>query len=87
PVILGTIVPECWDSSSIAVMEIKKLKVGDTVSDFWDFMIYLKLSDYPKNNTLFEDLAQLFWNIYVDCTLSRAHGLGRRYIISKKYTT
>ncbi|XP_066571505.1 protein FAM237A-like [Amia ocellicauda] len=84
---LGEIDPQCWDSSSLALVEMKKLRVADSVTSLWDFMIYLKLSDYPKHNALFIDLAQLFWEIYVDCVLSRSHGLGRRYVVSKKYTT
>ncbi|KAK1172564.1 protein FAM237A-like [Acipenser oxyrinchus oxyrinchus] len=82
---LGEIDPQCWDSSSLALVEMKKLRVADSVNGLWDFMIFLKLSEYPKHNVLFNDLAQLFWDIYVDCVLSRSHGLGRRYIVSKKF--
>ncbi|RXM28404.1 RUN domain-containing protein 3B, partial [Acipenser ruthenus] len=83
---LGEIDPQCWDSSSLALAEVKKLRVADSVNGLWDFMIFLKMSEYPKHNALFNDLAQLFWDIYVDCVLSRSHGIGRRYIVSKKYT-
>lgn len=85
PVGLGEIDPQCWDSSSLALIEMKKLRVAGTVSGLWDFMIYLKLSLHQKHNDLFLDLAQLFWEMYVDCVLSRSHGLGRRYVVSKRY--
>uniref|UniRef100_UPI00398F4ED6 uncharacterized protein n=1 Tax=Pristiophorus japonicus TaxID=55135 RepID=UPI00398F4ED6 len=82
PMSLGEIDPQCWESSSLALVEIKKLRVAETVSSFWDFMIYLKLSEKPKHAALFIDLAQLFWDIYVDCVLSRSHGLGRRQLVT-----
>ncbi|KAJ8411620.1 hypothetical protein AAFF_G00164280 [Aldrovandia affinis] len=84
---LGEIDPQCWDSSSLALIEMKRLRVAGTVSGLWDLMIYLKLSQHQKHNDLFLDLAQLFWEMYVDCVLSRSHGLGRRYIVSKRYIT
>ncbi|XP_067852254.1 protein FAM237A-like [Heptranchias perlo] len=81
PMSLGEIDSPCWESSSLALIEMKKLRVTKTVSGLWDFMIYLKLSDKPKHAALFIHLAQLFWEIYVECALSRAHGLGRRQIV------
>ncbi|XP_048472969.1 protein FAM237A-like isoform X2 [Rhincodon typus] len=82
PMSLGEIDPQCWESSSLALVEMKKLRFAETVSGLWDFMIYLKLSEKPKHSALFIDLAQLFWDIYVDCVLSRSHGLGRRQIVT-----
>ncbi|XP_069770378.1 protein FAM237A-like isoform X2 [Narcine bancroftii] len=82
PMSLGEIDPQCWESSSLALVELKKLRVTETVSGLWDFMIFLKLSEKPKHAALFIDLAQLFWDIYVDCVLSRSHGLGRRQIVA-----
>ncbi|XP_062900244.1 protein FAM237A-like [Mobula hypostoma] len=82
PLSLGEIDPQCWESSSLALVELKKLRVAETVSGLWDFMIFLKLSEKPKHAALFIDLAQLFWDIYVDCVLSRSHGLGRRQIVA-----
>ncbi|XP_012969136.1 protein FAM237A [Mesocricetus auratus] len=70
--------PQCWESSSMLLLEMRKPRVSNTVSGFWDFMIYLKSSENLKHGALFWDLAQLFWDIYVDCVLSRNHGLGRR---------
>uniref|UniRef100_A0A8C9V380 Family with sequence similarity 237 member B n=1 Tax=Scleropages formosus TaxID=113540 RepID=A0A8C9V380_SCLFO len=72
--------PECWDSSSLALIQTKRLRVPATVADLWDFMMFLKVSQHQKHNDLFLDLAQLFWEMYVDCVLSRAHGLGRRHL-------
>ncbi|KAL6068991.1 hypothetical protein STEG23_032107, partial [Scotinomys teguina] len=70
--------PQCWESSSMLLLEMQKPRVSNTVSGFWDFMIYLKSSENLKHGALFWDLAQLFWDIYVDCVVSRNHGLGRR---------
>ncbi|KAM4689062.1 protein FAM237B [Discoglossus pictus] len=78
---LGEIDHECWEASSRKLVEMKKLKVADTVIGLWDFMVYLKESTNPKHNALFDGLAQDFWDIYVDCVLSRSHGMGRRQLI------
>uniref|UniRef100_A0A8C9QCJ0 Family with sequence similarity 237 member A n=1 Tax=Spermophilus dauricus TaxID=99837 RepID=A0A8C9QCJ0_SPEDA len=76
--------PQCWESSSVLLLEMRKPRVSNTVSGFWDFMIYLKTSENLKHGALFWDLAQLFWDIYVDCVLSRNHGLGRRQLSVKE---
>ncbi|XP_051574255.1 protein FAM237A-like [Myxocyprinus asiaticus] len=75
---LGEINRECWDASSLAVIQARKLRVADTVGGLWDFMTYLRESHQPKHQGMFMQLAQVFWERYVDCVLSRAHGLGRR---------
>ncbi|CAO2624792.1 Protein FAM237A [Lemmus lemmus] len=66
------------------LLEMRKPRVSNTVSGFWDFMIYLKSSENLKHGALFWDLAQLFWDIYVDCVLSRTHGLGRRELAGEE---
>lgn len=76
--------PQCWESSSMLLLEMWKPRVSNTVSGFWDFMIYLKSSENLKHGALFWDLAQLFWDIYVDCVLSRTHGLGRRELAGEE---
>ncbi|XP_003405973.1 protein FAM237A [Loxodonta africana] len=76
--------PQCWESSSVLLLEMRKPRISDTVSGFWDFMIYLKSSENLKHGALFWDLAQLFWDIYVDCVLSRNHGLGRRQLAGEE---
>ncbi|XP_067842982.1 protein FAM237A-like [Heptranchias perlo] len=81
PLALGRADPQCWESSSALLLEMRKPRIADTVSGFWDFMIYLKSSDESKHAVLFWVLAQLFWDIYVDCMISRTHGLGRRRFI------
>ncbi|XP_043932058.1 protein FAM237A isoform X2 [Protopterus annectens] len=80
PLALSRADPQCWESSSAILLEMRKPRISDTVTGFWDFMIYLKSSDNLKHGALFWDLAQLFWDIYVDCVLSRTHGLGRRHL-------
>ncbi|XP_015214940.1 protein FAM237A [Lepisosteus oculatus] len=84
PLALGRADPQCWESSSALLLEMRKPRISDTVPDFWDFMIYLKSSDNLKHGALFWDLAQVFWDIYVDCVLSRTHGLGRRHLSEGK---
>jgi hypothetical protein len=76
--------PQCWESSSVLLLDMRKPRISNTVSGFWDFMIYLKSSENLKHGALFWDLAQLFWDIYVDCVLSRNHGLGRRQLAGKE---
>ncbi|XP_051786948.1 protein FAM237A-like [Erpetoichthys calabaricus] len=72
--------PQCWESSSTILLEMRKPQISDSVSGFWDLMIFLKTSDNLKHGALFWNLAQVFWDIYVDCVLSRTHGLGRRQL-------
>ncbi|NWJ01103.1 F237A protein, partial [Crypturellus undulatus] len=85
PQSLGQIDHQCWEVSSHGLVEMKKLKVADSVVALWDFMMFLKESPKPKHNELFNDLAQDFWDMYVDCVLSRSHGMGRRQLIPPKY--
>ncbi|KAM6070929.1 hypothetical protein N324_11137 [Chlamydotis macqueenii] len=89
PLALGQADPQCWESSSTVLLEMRKPRISDSVSGFWDFMIFLKSSENLKHGALFWDLAQLFWDIYVDCVLSRTHGLGRRQLAEaeEKITT
>lgn len=84
PLTLGRPNPQCWESSSALLLELRKPRIADTVSGFWDFMIYLKSSEESKHASLFWVLAQLFWDIYVDCMISRTHGLGRRRFVEDK---
>ncbi|CAJ0946302.1 unnamed protein product [Ranitomeya imitator] len=80
PLALGRADPQCWETSTAILLEMKKPRIADSVAGFWDFMIYLKSSDNINHGDLFWHLAQLFWDIYVDCVLSRTHGLGRRQL-------
>ncbi|KAL8183611.1 UNVERIFIED_CONTAM: hypothetical protein K2H54_047096 [Gekko kuhli] len=80
PLALGRADPQCWESSSTTLLEMRKPPISDSVSGFWDFMLFLKSSDNLKHGALFWDLAQLFWDIYVECVLSRTHGLGKRQL-------
>ncbi|XP_041434032.1 protein FAM237A-like [Xenopus laevis] len=80
PLALGRADSQCWETSTAILLEMKKPRIADTVSGFWDLMIYLKSSENIKHGILFWDLAQLFWDIYVECVLSRTHGLGRRQL-------
>ncbi|KAJ1100808.1 hypothetical protein NDU88_005883 [Pleurodeles waltl] len=81
---LSEIDNECWETSSRKLVEMKKLRIAETVVGLWDFMIYLKESNNPKHNALFDGLAQHFWDMYVDCVLSRSHGMGRRQLMLPK---
>ncbi|XP_019750917.1 uncharacterized protein fam237a [Hippocampus comes] len=74
--------PQCWDSASARLLDMRSPRVADTVVAFWDLMEVLRASDNGKHKTLFWDLARVFWEIYLDCVMSRSHGLGRRHVTS-----
>lgn len=82
PASLGEIDNQCWETASHRLVEMKKLKIADTVMALWEFMMFLKESSKPKHNDVFNDLAQNFWDMYIDCVLSRSHGMGRRQLPS-----
>ncbi|XP_074124616.1 protein FAM237B [Sminthopsis crassicaudata] len=75
---------ECWELCSMMLIEMKKLKVANTVAGFWNFMMFLQKSNRPRHYNIFINLAQDFWSMYVDCALSRAHGMGRRQLTNPK---
>ncbi|XP_061827912.1 protein FAM237A-like [Nerophis lumbriciformis] len=72
--------PQCWDTSSALLLEMRSPRVADTVPAFWDLMVVLRSSDNSKHTALFWDLARVFWINYLDCVMSRSHGLGRRHV-------
>lgn len=72
--------PQCWDSSSALLLEMRSPRIADTVPAFWDMMLVLRSSGDSRHAALFWDLARVFWDIYLDCVLSRSHGLGRRHV-------
>ncbi|XP_037542092.1 protein FAM237A-like, partial [Nematolebias whitei] len=74
--------PQCWDSSSALLLKMRSPRIADTVPAFWDLMGTLRASENGKHTALFWDLARVFWDIYLDCVLSRSHGLGRRQVTS-----
>jgi len=71
--------PQCWDSSAALLLEMRSPRIADTVPAFWDMMGFLRSSDNSKHKALFWDLARVFWDLYLDCVLSKSHGLGRRH--------
>uniref|UniRef100_A0A8C6WP72 Family with sequence similarity 237 member A n=1 Tax=Neogobius melanostomus TaxID=47308 RepID=A0A8C6WP72_9GOBI len=77
--------PQCWDSSSALLLEMRSPRIADTVPAFWDLMVFLKASDNSRHTALYWDLAGLFWNLYLECVLSRSHGLGRRHVTTFGY--
>ncbi|XP_054887936.1 protein FAM237A-like [Poeciliopsis prolifica] len=74
--------PQCWDSSSALLLEMRSPRIADTVPAFWDLMGTLRSSEDGKHAALFWDLARVFWGIYVECVMSRSHGMGRRHVTS-----
>uniref|UniRef100_A0A3B4FPP2 Family with sequence similarity 237 member A n=1 Tax=Pundamilia nyererei TaxID=303518 RepID=A0A3B4FPP2_9CICH len=72
--------PQCWEASSALLLEMRSPRIADTVPAFWDLMESLRASNNSKHTALFWDLAQVFWDIYLNCIVSRSHGLGRRHI-------
>lgn len=75
---LAEINTECWDSASVALIESRKMRAADGVAALWDLMTRLSASPQPRHQEMFMKLAHVFWERYVDCVMSRAHGLGRR---------
>ncbi|KAI5621098.1 hypothetical protein C0J50_19033 [Silurus asotus] len=84
PLTLSRADPRCWESASALLLEMRTPRIAHTVPEFWDLMVFLKSSDNRKHSALFWDLAQVFWDLYVDCMRSRNHGLGRRHIMRTK---
>ncbi|XP_018621638.1 protein FAM237A-like [Scleropages formosus] len=84
PLTLSRVDPQCWESSTALLLELRTPRIADSVPAFWDLMLLLKSSDNLKHGALFWDLARLFWDIYVDCVLSRTHGLGRRQLTTSQ---
>ncbi|XP_036430462.1 protein FAM237A-like [Colossoma macropomum] len=80
PLTLSRADAQCWESSSELLLEMRAPRIADTVPAFWDLMVFLKSSGNRKHGALFWDLAQVFWDLYVECVLSRNHGLGRRHL-------
>ncbi|KAG7335733.1 hypothetical protein KOW79_000426 [Hemibagrus wyckioides] len=78
PGVLAEINTECWDAASHALIEARRMRSDNGVAALWDFITRLQASPQPRHQELFMRLAQAFWERYVDCVLSRAHGLGRR---------
>lgn len=72
--------PQCWDSSSALLLEMRSPRIADTVPAFWDLMEFLRGSENDKHTALFWDLARVFWDLYLDCVMARSHGLGRRHV-------
>lgn len=84
PLTLSRSDPRCWERASVLLLEMRAPRIAHTVPDFWDLMVFLKSSDNRKHGALFWDLAQVFWDLYVDCIRSRNHGLGRRHVMRTK---
>uniref|UniRef100_A0A8C5HL67 Family with sequence similarity 237 member A n=1 Tax=Gouania willdenowi TaxID=441366 RepID=A0A8C5HL67_GOUWI len=72
--------PQCWDSSSALLLEMRSPSIADTVPGFWAMMGSLRSSENSKHTELFWDLARVFWDLYLNCVMSRSHGLGRRHV-------
>lgn len=76
---LDEIDPDCWDSwTSLAVIQTRRLRLAESRGALWDLITYLRPSQRQKHNELFLEFAQHFWAMYVNCMLSRAHGLWKR---------
>ncbi|KAI5105842.1 hypothetical protein C0J45_3539 [Silurus meridionalis] len=76
----------CWDAASGALVEARGARAHDNVAALWDSLTRLSASPRPQHQELFTRLAQVFWERYVDCVLSRAHGLGRRHAGDQHHT-
>nr|XP_025874470.1 uncharacterized protein LOC112935092 [Vulpes vulpes] len=75
----------CWNACSLTLIDLKELKIQHSVDAFWNFMLFLQKSQRPRHYNVFLSIAQDFWDMYVDCLLSRSHGMGRRQVMPPKY--
>nr|XP_045017049.1 protein FAM237B [Jaculus jaculus] len=76
---------QCWNMCSLTLINLKELKIEHNVDAFWNFMLFLQKSQRPGHYSVFLNIAQDFWDMYIDCLLSRSHGMGRRQVMSFKY--
>nr|XP_035972392.1 protein FAM237B [Halichoerus grypus] len=76
---------QCWNACSLTMIDLKELKIQHNVDVFWNFMSFLQKSQRPRHYNVFLSIAQDFWDMYVDCLLSRSHGMGRRQVMPPKY--
>ncbi|ERE88356.1 protein FAM237B-like [Cricetulus griseus] len=76
---------QCWNTCSLTLIDLKELKIEHSVDAFWNFMLFLQKSQRPRHYSIFLTIAQDFWDMYIDCLLSRSHGMGRRQVVSSKY--
>nr|XP_058931008.1 protein FAM237B isoform X2 [Kogia breviceps] len=85
PGIMEDIDLQCWNACSLTLIDLKEIKIEHTVDSFWNFMLFLQKSQRPRHYNVFLSIAQDFWDMYVDCLLSRSHGMGRREVMPPKY--
>ncbi|XP_077014332.1 protein FAM237B [Tamandua tetradactyla] len=76
---------QCWNACTLTLIKLKEIKIEHNVDAFWNFMLFLQKSQRPRHYNVFLNIAQDFWDMYVDCLLSRSHGMGRRQVIPPKY--
>ncbi|XP_028009821.2 protein FAM237B [Eptesicus fuscus] len=76
---------QCWNACSLTLIAFRELKIEYNVDAFWNFMLFLQKFQRPRYYNVFLSIAQDFWNMYVDCLLSRSHGMGRRQVMPPKY--
>lgn len=69
---------QCWNACSLTLIDFRELKIEYSVDAFWNFMLFLQKFQRPRYYNVFLSIAQDFWDMYVDCLLSRSHGMGRR---------
>ncbi|XP_049625136.1 protein FAM237B [Suncus etruscus] len=75
---------QCWNACSLTLIELKELKIDHSVDALWNFMLFLQKSQRPRHYNIFLSIAQDFWDMYVDCLLSRSHGMGRRQVMPQE---
>ncbi|XP_052028373.1 protein FAM237B [Apodemus sylvaticus] len=84
PSITADIDLQCWKTCSLMLIDLKEIKIEHNVDAFWNFMLFLQKSQRPGHYSVFLNIAQDFWDMYIDCLLSRSHGMGRRQVLSSK---
>lgn len=78
---------QCWNACSLTLIDLKELRIEHNVDAFWNFMLFLQKSQRPGHHHVFLHMAQDFWAMYIDCLLSRSHGMGRRHVTAPRGAT
>ncbi|XP_060051689.1 protein FAM237B [Erinaceus europaeus] len=78
---------DCWNICSLKIIDFKKLKIKHNIDTFWDLMLFLQKSQRPILYDVFLNIVEDFWNMYIECLLSKFHGMGKREVMPRKYNS
>ena len=58
PGITEGIDPQCWNTCSLTLIDLKEIKIEHNVDAFWNFMLFLQKSQRPGHYSIFLNIAQ-----------------------------